>query len=513
MSHLPILPILVPFIAAILILVASSASMTMQRAVSVASCILLAALAALALNSTADGTIAVYRLGSWPAPYGIVLVLDRFAATMLALTAALAMPVVMHAMSGSDLESRTFHSLFQLQLVGLNGAFLTGDLFNLFVFFEILLLASYALLAHGGGAERARAGLAYVVLNLLGSAVFLIALALIYGTLGTLNLADMALRLRDVAPADQGLVRTAFALLIAVFLLKAAVLPMSLWLPGVYAAASAPVAALFAIMTKVGLYALLRVSNTALTASPVTAELMEPWLIWFAIATILLGSIAALGSGRFLVVTAALVIVSTGTLMSAVAIGSETAIAALLYYLPHTTLVTAGLFLLGHAIASQRGTYSDRIRKGPPLSSSLFSGVAFLVLAVAASGAPPLSGFIGKIMILQALWGHDGGMSAWSALLISGLVVALILARAASAFFWEPKSKDADDIPQASTPPPNRLAQAALLLLVLASPVLTLAASPISAHARATAEQLRTPERYVEAVLGKEPQIDRERRP
>src|SRR5690606_2965657 len=145
---------------------------------------------------------------------------------------------------------RHFHAVFQLQLVGINGAFLTGDVFNLFVFFEIMLLASYILLAHGDGENKSRAGFAYVTLNLVGSAVFLIALGMIYGTLGTLNLADIALQLQSVSCSEASLVRLACALLISVFLLKSAVLPLSFWLPHAYAAAGAPVAALFAVMTK-----------------------------------------------------------------------------------------------------------------------------------------------------------------------------------------------------------------------------------------------------------------------
>ncbi len=513
MNHLAILPILVPLVAACLLLLAPRNAITAQRVVSLVSVAGLLLVSAALVLSTSDGTIAVYRLGNWPAPYGIVLVLDRLSAVMVTLTSVLALPVLLHAMTGTDEDGRYFHPFLQLQLVGLNGAFLTGDLFNLFVFFEILLLASYALLAHGGGVERARAGLSYVVLNLTGSAVFLISLGLIYGTLGTLNIADVAHVLPQVPVEDQALAATALALIIAVFLLKAALLPMSLWLPHVYAAACAPVAALFAIMTKVGIYALLRLSAIALPSAPFTASLLQPWLVWLAVATIILGALAALAARRMATLTAALVLISTGTLLAAVAGGSAEAIASMLYYLPHTTLATAGLFILGDAIARERGTFGDTIEKGLPMPSLLMLGGIYLMLAVAVSGAPPLSGFIGKIMLMQSLAFANGGVAVWVALLVSGLVVALVLARAASAYFWEPGSKADDDVSAGDVHRPHGLTLAALALLTLSSPALVLFASPVSSHARATADQLLARAPYIDAVLGERPAIERERRP
>ncbi len=510
MSHLPILPILIPLLAAVAMLLLPRAN---TRAIALAAMLLQVAVAVLLLVRAADGTIGVYRLGDWAPPYGIVLVTDRLSALMVALVSALGLAALLHATSAAepavgDRAGRHFHPLFQLQLAGLNGAFLTGDVFNLFVFFEILLLASYALLLHGGGAARARAGLGYVVLNLAGSALFLIALGLIYGTLGTLNLADMAVVLPGILPADQALVRTAAALLVAVFLLKAALLPLSFWLPHVYAAAGAPVAALFAVMTKVGIYALLRVQVVSFSDAPATAGLLQPWLPVLALLTIALGTIGALAAQSLAGLVANLVVISTGTLLVAVADGGATATAAALYYLPHTTLVTAGLFLLTGTLAAQRGAVGDSIDNGPPLARGPALSAIFLVLAAATAGLPPLSGFLGKIMVMQALRDTATGAWSWAALLVSGLVVMLVLARAASAFFWESASTDA--VP---SPSPGRRAMLALLILAAAGPALALAAAPVAAYARATADQLiaRTP--YITAVLGARPDIQRERRP
>lgn len=513
MNHSPILPILIPLGTAVLFLLAHGMGSSLRRAIAVTSVLALAAIAVDLLLQAKDGTISVYALGGWPAPYGIVLVVDRLSAMMVALVAVLAFPVLLSAMTGTDELGRHFHTLLQLQIAGLNGAFLTGDLFNLFVFFEILLLASYALLVHGGGRERARAGLAYVVLNLAGSALFLVALGLLYGTLGTLNLADMALVLPEVDAADQALVRTAAVLLVAVFLLKAALLPLSFWLPHVYSAATTPVAALFAIMTKVGIYALLRVSAIVFASAPFTTDLLEVWLPTLAVLTIAAGAVGALAATRFAVIVANLILISTGTLLIAITPGNPGATAAALYYLPHTTLVTAALFLLGDTIGGQRGAVADTFEKGARLTNQPLLGAAYLILGMAVSGLPPLSGFVGKLMLMQSLWETSFGPAIWGALLISGLIVGLVLARAASAYFWEPDGSAASATQAPPDGPAFRQSLTALLVIVAASPLLTITAGPVSAYARAAAEQLHARQPYLAAVLGTRPEVQRERRP
>ena len=512
MAHLPILPVLIPLATAVLLLIVANAGLAVARAISVASLILLAAVGAVVLDVAGDGTIRVYRLGDWPAPYGIVLVLDRLSALMVALTSFLGMAVVLAALSGTDTRGRYFHAFLQFQMMGLNGAFLTGDLFNLFVFFEILLLASYGLLVHGGGVERARAGIAYVVLNLSGSALFLIALGLLYGFLGTLNMADFGVALQAVAPADQGVVAVMCMLLVTVFLLKAAVLPIGFWLPHVYTAATLPVAALFVIMTKVGIYALLRVTTIGLAAAPFTADLLQPWLTWLALGTIALGCVGMFSATTFGVVIANLVIVSGGTLLLAVAEPTVTSIAAALYYLVQTSLVTGALFLLADALSRQRGDVADRFSDGPRLQSFTAIGLIYLIVGVAACGAPPLSGFLGKIMVMQAMSGSTHPVLVWTALILSGFAAALVLARAASVFFWEPGAPGIADRPDVPYVPARGLSMA-LVVMFGAVVAVSFAAAPVSGYARATAEQLLAREAYVPAVLGDPAAVQRERRP
>ena len=307
--------------------------MPLRRRIAVLSVSIQIAIAVALLASVGGGEILVYRLGDWPAPWGIVLVADRLAAWMVLITTLLALFAVIYAGDGLDRRGRHFHVLFQMQMFGLAGAFLTGDLFNLFVFFETLLIASYGLLLHGGGRDRIRAGLHYVVLNLIGSTVFLFAAGLIYASLGSLNLADIATRAAQVAPENLGLARAGGLLLLAVFALKAALLPLSLWLPAAYAHTSAPVAALFAIMTKVGAYAILRVDTLVFAgAAGALADLFTPWLLPLALATLSFGMLGALAAQNLRRLAAWLVVASVGTLLTAFSLGSE-GIAAGLYYL------------------------------------------------------------------------------------------------------------------------------------------------------------------------------------
>jgi len=512
MSHLPILPVLIPLAAAVLLLLVPGAGVAAKRTISMAALAALGLAAAAQIATASEGGVHVYRLGDWPAPYGIVLMLDRLSALMVAVTAALAIPVFLAATSGTDTRGRHFHSLLQFQLMGLNGAFLTGDLFNLFVFFEILLLASYGLLVHAGGLRRVRAGVAYVVLNLCGSALFLIALGLLYGLFGTLNMADIGYVLAKVPEPDQSVVRVVAVLLVAVFLLKAAILPIGFWLPHVYTAATLPVAALFVIMTKVGIYALLRVATIAFAAAPFTADVLQPWLSWLALGTILIGCLGLLAAGSLGLVVANLVLVSGGTLLLGLAAPDAGSIAALLYYLVQTTLVTGAFFLLADVLSRQRGAAADRLGDGPRLTHPAMTGAAFLLLSLAAAGVPPLSGFLGKVMVMQALGTSADWPYVWAALLLSGFIAALVLARAASLYFWEPDAPRAGERTGAGCRPPRGLS-AALVLMLAAVALVTAAAAPVSSYARATADQLLDRAAYVAAVLGDPAAVQREHRP
>ena len=324
---------------------------------------------------------------------------------MLVLTAVVAVASVLYARGGGargahDAQGLHYHALFQFQLMGLNGAFLTADLFNLFVFFEVLLIASYGLLLHGGGAARLKAAIHYVGFNLAGSALFLVAVALLYGITGTLNMADLAQRVAALGPDQAALVRAAALLLIVVFGVKAALLPLYFWLPDTYRAASAPVAALFAIMTKVGVYCVARVTTLIFgDGAGVATDVADPWLPWLAIGTLALAALGTLAAVRLRTLVSYLVIASAGTLLLAIGLGSAATLSAALFYLVNSTLVAAALFLLVDSIASGRGEADDAMIPAP-LAYRAAYGVLFFVFALEAAGLPPMGGFIGKALLL-----------------------------------------------------------------------------------------------------------------
>jgi multicomponent K+:H+ antiporter subunit D len=452
------------------------------------------------LTAVRDGQVLVYAVGNWVAPFGIVLVADRLAAWMLLTTALLALFALLYASRGSDLAGRHFHVLFQLQLFGLNGAFLTGDLFNLFVFFEILLLASYGLLLHGGGRLRTRASLHFVVINLAGSTLFLFAVGTLYGVLGTLNMADMARQLAMVAPEQLGLVKAAGLLLFGVFALKAAVVPVHLWLPAAYAHTSAPVAALFAIMTKVGAYSILRMDTLVFgeEAGP-AAGMLDDWLLPLALLTLVIGVFGVIASKGLREQAAYLVIASVGSLLTAFGLGSSAGIAAGLYYLPHTTFATAALFLLADSIARRRGLSEDRFSPGVVFPDRLLLGVLFFVVAVLVAGLPPLSGFIGKFLTLRAAVEHPAMGWVMALVLGGGLLSVIAMARAGSVLFYRSEAAAAGDNTGLAVMRRELTPVVGLLVLCLG---LVIWAGQAQQFSQAAAEQLVQAQHYMAAVLG-----------
>ncbi|PPC77842.1 monovalent cation/H+ antiporter subunit D [Pokkaliibacter plantistimulans] len=496
-AHLPILPILLPLLAGLLMLFPPlSKALTAQRLLGLASILLQGLLAVLLLLQTADGQLRLYALGQWPAPFGIMLMVDQLGALMLLLTAVLALGALLYACAGSDVQGSFFHPLFQLQLLGINGAFLTGDLFNLFVFFEVLLMASYSLLMHGENRQRTRAALHYVILNLVGSSIFLIALGTLYGTLGTLNMADMAVQVKHLDPTLVPLVKAGALMLLIVFALKAAMLPLHFWLARTYAEASPAVAALFCIMTKVGIYAILRVYSLIFgdQAGPL-ADLAAVWLWPLALLTLIIGAISALTSSSLRKLNANLIIVSVGTLLAVVALNDRQATAAALVYLIHSTLITAGVFLLAAMIAEQRGRSADHLVAGRPMAQPLLLGVGFVVAALALIGMPPFSGFIGKLMILQATAGLEGKVWLWPCLLLSSLIILVAMSRAGTTLFWRINGE------HRSTSKSGVLQLAGVSVLLLAAPLITFFAADLSQLTSQISEQLYQPQRYIDQVF------------
>lgn len=498
MSHVMLLPILLPMLAGALLLIGHGLPKPLKRGLSLSAAWALVPIGIYLVLLADDGQLRSYAVGNWQAPFGIMLLLDRFSALMLLLSAILAGFALLYASRGDDLQGQNFHALFQFQLLGINGAFLTADLFNLFVFFEILLISSYSLLLHGNGREQVRAGVHYVVLNLLGSSFFLIGVSLLYGLTGTVNMPDLALKVAQADPANAPLLAAAGYLLLVVFGLKAAVLPLYFWLPRAYAAAPAAVAALFAIMTKVGLYAIFRVFTLIFGegAGPL-ANLAHDLLWWLALLTIAAGAIGALAAERLQVLLGYLVVVSVGTLLAGFSLGTPQALGAALYYLVHSTLICGALFLLAGLIVRQRGPAGDDLHLLQALHQPLLLGALFFMATISVAGLPPFSGFLGKLLLLRSVETGSQALWLWSVVLLAGLVTLVALSRAGSQMFWHSHGRPLDDTETADA---TRLT--ATLGLLLASPLLLVAAQPLLDYVQATALQLLDIGPYLALLAG-----------
>ncbi|MFQ3252461.1 MAG: multicomponent K+:H+ antiporter subunit D [Loktanella salsilacus] len=514
MTHWIIAPVVLPaMLAAILVLVARF-HISLQRTLSVAGTVVLLGIAAGLFWQASDGTISVYQLGHWQAPFGIVLVADRLSTLMVLVTAVLAPLVLLYAIgSGWDTRGRHFHPLYQFQLMGIMGAFLTGDVFNLFVFFEVLLIASYGLMVHAGGAERLRAGTQYVLYNLLGSTLFLFALGTIYAQTGTLNMADLAERVATLDLADNAGIRVAAVLLLLVFAVKAAILPLHFWLPASYAEAPAPVAALFAIMTKVGAYGIIRIYTLVFPPDlALTQGLFDTWLMPAALLTLALGMIGVLGARRIDKLVAFSVIGSMGMLLSAVGVFTPDGIVAALYYAIHSTFATAALFLLVDVLRDRRGKAGAWLNDAVPVAGGPLVAGMFFVAAIGMTGLPPLSGFVGKLLILDAARDSALVWWVWGTVLIGSLIAVVGFSRAGSQIFWRShqvalvqadtaECEDEEANIADLSPPQPALPMVAIGSLIALLVALTIFAGPVTRNLSATAAQLFAPGPYISAVL------------
>ena len=532
LPHLVVAPVVLPLVAAMLMLLLGSRRRVLASVINAAAALLGLGVAAAILwqvDAGGDrGATAVYLASNWEAPFGIVLVADRLSALLLVLTGTVAFSAALYAMSAWGRAGVYFHPLFQLLLMGLNGAFLTGDLFNLFVFFEVALAASYGLHLHGSGTARVKSGLHYIAVNLVASSLFLIGIAVVYGITGTLTMADIAATVPQVADADRGLLHAGAALLATAFLIKAAMWPVNFWLVPTYQAASAPVAALFALMTRLGVYTLLRLWTLCFSAEAgASARLGADLFVVGGLATLLFGTIGMIADRPLARVAGFSILVSSGTLLAALGLGSEAALSAALYYLLSATVAASALFLLVEQIERMASGGSARLAELDPEPDEdtnlddaemplvgrrlpiplALLGLGFMICAVLVAGLPPLSGFVAKLALLSAVMRPivDGGpttapAAGWllfAALLLSGLVALVVMAKAGIRHFWTSSAPP--------LPPVKFVEALPILLLMLAGVGLTLRAEDVLRYAGATARELATPAAYVEAVFSADP--------
>jgi multicomponent K+:H+ antiporter subunit D len=519
-DHLIFIPILLPLASAAVMLLLDERRRVVKGGIGMATTVALL-ITSIVLLRLADMTppesgVRTYQLGNWPAPFGIVLVLDRLSALMLVLTSVLGIAALLYSLARWHRMGPRFHTIFQLQLMGLNGAFLTGDLFNLFVFFEVLLAASYGLVLHGDGVARVRAGLAYIAINLMGSFLFLIGASLVYGVTGTLNMADFAARIPTLAPGDASLVAAAAAILGTAFLMKAGAWPLNFWLPTTYAAASAPAAAMFAIMSKLGIYVILRLWTLVFgaEAGPL-AGFGGDGLLVIGMLTIVFGTVGVLAAQSLPRLAGCCVLVSSGTLIAAIGTGGGAVIGSALFYLVSSTLGIAALFLLIELVERMRDPGADvlavtmeaygegdddpeEVGIAIPATVALLGG-SFIACALLLAGLPPLAGFIGKFGMMAAMLKTDGAAvraSAWmliGLLTVSGLAILIAMTRTGISSFW---ARLDDSVPRVRV-----IEMAPVLCLLLLCLGLTVGGGPAMRYMEATTKALQTPQDYVTGVL------------
>lgn len=451
---------------------------------------------ALLYAEAARGTILTHAVGGWPAPFGIVLVADHMSATFSLLSGISGFLMLWLQAQTTD-SARERHHLFSLclfLLAGVQMSFLTGDLFNLFVAFEVMLVASYALTVLGSGREQLREGFRYIVMNLVASALLVTACGLTYGVLGTLNFAHLAQRMQELPP--HGIISAVTVMLFLVFAAKASLFPLGFWLPGTYPAVSAPLGGYFAAMlTKVGVYAMLRVFVTVFPQNAV-----GDLLLLLGGVTMLYGALGAISQHEWRRILSFTVMASVGYLMFGLGIGTPEALSATLFYLLVSVLVTLAFFFVAHLAELYTGSRRVLAARGVlerwPLLAALF-----LLCALTLAGLPPTAGFIAKFALIRA------GLTPMTPLAVTGVVAALLasllllyaMINIWRHFFWGEDGGESDVRPVPANVKGPVYTSGALLLGLL------LGAGPLAHDMTSGAAQLLDPGQYIRAVLGEQP--------
>ncbi|TSB45474.1 Na+/H+ antiporter subunit D [Alkalicoccobacillus porphyridii] len=490
MNNLVIFPMLIPVVAG-LVMVVFRHKITLQRILSIISAVGIAVVTAILIHQVSTQGIQTIHLGGWVPPFGIVFVGDMFALILVFTTAIVAIACLFYAFSSIShkRESYYFYAFVQFLLAGVIGSFLTGDLFNLFVCFEVMLLASYVLISLGGERIQLRESIKYVLINIISSILFLISIGFLYGAVGTLNMAQISER---VALAEQsGILTTVAILFLIVFALKSALF-LFFWLPGSYAVPPAAVAALFgALLTKVGIYALYRTFTLMFYHEP---GITHTLLGIMAGATMILGGIGAIAYQDIKRIVSYNVVIAVGFIIAGLAVFNVAAIEGAIYYLIHDMIAKALLFLLAGSIVYLTGqawlkNVGGMIRHYPVL------GWTFFLVVLSLAGIPPLSGFIGKVLVAQGALSGGSYVIAAVALGSSLLVLYSLLKIFKNTFWGETVLSDDEVIP---------LKKGMLLPCVFLAALsigLGLGVEGISGYVTQAAETLMNPSIYIDAVL------------
>ena len=522
MPYLIPLPVLLPALAAALILLAGK-HRRLQRNIAFFTFLVLAVIAASMILVADISGIQTLQMGGWDAPIGITFVADRLSGIMLFVSAIVLFCVMWFAISQGIRDGNendpvdVFLPIYMLLSMGVNLSFLAGDLFNLYVGFEIFLVASYILLTMGASPQRVRAGISYVMVSMASSMIFIFALGLVYASVGTVNMAQAGMRLEEIPDGT----RTAiFATLLVAFGIKAAVFPLDAWLPDSYPTAASLVTAVFAgLLTKVGVYSIIRVRVTMFPDQPLSNLLM-----WVALATMVVGVMGALAQNDIKRLLSFTLVSHIGYMIFGVALGTEHGLSGAIFYAVHHILVQTSLFLVVSLIERQMGSSQLR-RLGSLLYTAPLIALLYIVPALNLGGIPPFSGFIGKVLLIQA-GAEDGSWRSW--VLIVGAVVTSLLTLYAMMIVWSKAFlRDRSDAPEgnvvsvrlspladvsdtvsledsqdAGRVPAGMVASTATL--VAASVAITFLAGPISAITGRAAESALDTPLYRNAVLGED---------
>jgi multicomponent Na+:H+ antiporter subunit D len=492
-----VLPILIPLFTATLTLLLWNYRYW-QRVLSLIGTSLHLLAAFRLLTVVRQNGIQVVQIGNWPAPFGITLVADLFSAIMLVLTGIIGLAVAIYSLGNIDSrrESFGYYPLYLVLLMGISGAFLTGDMFNLYVWFEVMLIASFVLMALGGERAQMEGALKYVTLNLISSAIFLAAVGVLYGVTGTLNMADLATQLPLVYP---GLVNTLAMMFLVAFGIKAAIFPLFFWLPAAYHTPPAAVSAIFAgMLTKVGVYALIRVFTLLFIQDIDYTHLI---ILIIAAFTMTTGVLGAASQFEFRRILSFHIISQIGYMIMGLALFSPLALAGAIYFIVHNILAKSNLFLISGVVNRLHGSYQLK-SLGGLYRSRLGLAILFLIPALSLAGLPPLSGFWGKLILVQA------GLELKQYLIVAISLGVSVLTLYSMIKIWnEVFWKAASDNQTVEAPvmhnSQNWFFQVAPIIGLAAFTILIgVIAEPFIQLAQQASAQLLDPDLYIQTVLG-----------
>ena len=489
-----VLPILIPLVFAI-ISVFFWENQLAKRIISILSSAILVAIDIIIFINVYNNGIQVVQIGNWPAPFGISLVVDLFSAIMLLTTATVAFILSIYSIKGIDLARRKYgyFPLFQFLLMGVNGSLITGDLFNLYVWFEVMLMSSFVLIALGGERSQIEGAVKYLILNLLSSTLFLSAIGLTYNLAGTLNMADLSLRFQALQSSGQ--VTVIAILFLVAFGIKSAIFPLFFWLPASYHTPPITVTALFsALLTKVGMYALIRFFTLLFRFDN---EFLLSIILISAGFTMLTGVLGAASQTDLRRLLSFHIISQIGYIFMGLGLFTEYAIAASIYFLVHIILAKTALFLSAGMIESIQGSY-DLKKLGGLYQHRVAFSMLFLLPALSVAGLPPFSGFFAKLGLIIA--GLENGQYFIIAVALAvSLMTLFSMTKVWNEAFWKPP-KDPSYADQQRPVSPWYWVPS--LMIVTLSVLLGLLANPVFEISQMAAAQLMDPSGYIEVVLG-----------